>query len=132
MSSVNEKKSVGINVLRAEMSEFFKEESKTVSKKPRVHTPSNIKQSPYIKVVNFGTGTGKTYGAVDRYIEHQLVMIKSMLNEGKNYSDGGFTNAVFITPTKNQIKLSSHHLKIMNKMRHRQDFYLTTEKYLRK
>lgn len=115
MSSVNEKKSVGINVLRAEMSEFFKEESKTVSKKPRVHTPSNIKQSPYIKVVNFGTGTGKTYGAVDRYIEHQLVMIKSMLNEGKNYSDGGFTNAVFITPTKNQIKLSSHHLKIMNK-----------------
>lgn len=103
--------SVNLNLQREAMSLFMQPDAIIVNKKSRIFEPflgQDIDESPYIKIVNFGTGTGKTYGALDRNIKHQVSQIKN-----KNIADGGFTNGVFITPTKNQIKFSKNHLRIM-------------------
>lgn len=66
--------------------------------------------TPHIKFVPYGTGTGKSYGAMNQYINFQSMDYEytppdQILHREQEQRE--FTNAVFVTPNKNQISFNS-------------------------
>lgn len=73
---------------------------------------------PQVKIVQYGTGTGKSYGALKQYLllqgmgysdEHKAKHGLLHRQKGRN----NFTNAVFITPNKNQINFDKELIEEM-------------------
>lgn len=74
--------------------------------------------SPQIKIVQYGTGTGKTYGALKQYLLFQSMGYSDEHKSKhgllkRNPCKDNFTNAVFVTPNKNQIKFDDSLIKEM-------------------
>lgn len=62
--------------------------------------------TPHIKIVPYGTGTGKTYGALKQYILLCCMRYPDRATDKilkRNKSKNNFTNGIFVTPFKNQI-----------------------------
>ncbi|WP_227429289.1 hypothetical protein [Psychrobacter sp. I-STPA6b] len=69
-----------------------------------------------IRFVQYGTGTGKTYAATNNYIKFQTMDIKELCHHQiwqRNPNNSNFTNALFITPNKNQIDIDKSLIKKM-------------------
>lgn len=78
----------------------------------------DISKTPQIKIVPFGTGSGKTYSSHLNYIKLQTMGYdlgdKGLAPLYRNSGDSNYTNAVFITPSKNQIEVDDDLLDKMN------------------
>lgn len=72
------------------------------------YTPTPTYLSAQIKIIQYGTGTGKSYGAIKQWL---LVQSMDYSDEHKaahgvllrDQSRGNFTNCIFVTPHKNQM-----------------------------
>lgn len=67
--------------------------------------------TPHIKFVPYGTGTGKSYGAMRQYLKFQSMDYSDIPTAQilhRDQSRHNFTNAVFVTPNKNQISFNAN------------------------
>lgn len=71
---------------------------------------------PHIKFVPYGTGTGKSYSAMNEYMRVQSMDCPDIPESNiykRSPSQHGFTNAIFVTPNKNQITFNDDLVKTM-------------------
>lgn len=98
---------------KSQLSKYLSPYAQITECKDTAAIPNYIKNppctQPHVKFVPYGTGTGKSYSAMNEYTCFQSMDYPDLDSSAiyqRQQSQSNFTNAVFVTPNKNQINFS--------------------------